>query len=707
MINPIRSRIESLESRIAPAGIVTVDFTGGALTLIGDGLDNVFSVAAIDLTTVELAGSGGTLFQVGGGLPTADLRLTAPIKSITADFAGGTDEAIFTGLKVSGDINVTLGEGNNEVEFRGLALGGALNVTGGSGADEVSFSGSNVTVKKSVTLNLGGGNNEIEVAPASLKVAKDFTFTAGLGSDIAEFGGGLMAIGGNAIFELGDGVVVLAAPRFTIGKSLLVDNTGSVDPLIDSGLYIGGTSGSIAMGNMTVNGNVTYLGGTTTDELGLGIYGQFNTKGTLRFDSGSGSAAVSMTVVDFRVGRFEIDASASSDLGIQTPIYSAKIPRGIQILGGAGNDNIEFQVHAGTFGTVDLQLGEGTNASNTQFVNAKIQSITVTAGGGSDTVTMALAGTQVKGSVDIQTGTGKGEAVVSGLNAVVGGLIRMENGVHPGVNTTLTLDALGSQSSSFKVGGILFIPGDGPGSTLTFSGVRDLTVKGSIAIQGGSGNDQLFLEESANFRVGKGFDLALGEGTNSVTGFIPNLITSGFKVTGGAGNDNIDFAATGSIGAITMELGAGTNIVRFEGAEDRLAIKSVNFVSTALGGQTDALFLFHVNLTGALIARMGAGVSNVDLRDSLFGGAVDFSTGAGMDDVRFDAFPSRTGVIFAKPVVVDLGEDNDSLVLGGNSTSALITTRSTFRANGGNGTDTLTNPASNIFKVDPEFTSFE
>jgi hypothetical protein len=42
---PSLSAIEILEARVAPAGIVTVTFAGGVLTLDGDGADNVIDMS--------------------------------------------------------------------------------------------------------------------------------------------------------------------------------------------------------------------------------------------------------------------------------------------------------------------------------------------------------------------------------------------------------------------------------------------------------------------------------------------------------------------------------------------------------------------------------------------------------------------------------------------------------------------------------------
>lgn len=709
MSHPIRSRVEALESRIAPAGVVTVDFTNGVLTLTGDASGNSFSVTMLDATTIELAGSGGTDFQVEGGLPTASLRVTAPLKSLAVTLGSGLNQVDFVGLKVGGDVELGLGSGTNDVEFLGLSSKGALTITGGGGADTIELGGTAISVKKGLTLDLQGGANNLAVTAAAFNVGGDFTFTAGAGEDSAFFVGGTVGIRGNATFTLGDGVVEIGTAVFTVGKNLLVDNTSSALALTSSGLLLGATLGSSgsATATLTINGNLTYRGGATQDGIATAVSGRLTVKGIAHFTSGGGEANFALAASSASFGRFEIDATGSSDLDAEIQFDHAKIARGIKILGSDAEDEVQVIVRAGAIGAIDLQLGEGQNDTHWQMTNTKIASVAITSGAGDENIAFSLANGKIVGNFDVKAGAGESTTSFGGLDATVGGLIRVENGAHAGGSVEFALHSFGSGSGSLKAGGVLFIPGDGGSSSLALEGMKSLTVNKEIAIAGGSGDDQLRFVDSMNIRAGKGFNLALGDGSNSVTGFVPNLNALAFKVVGGAGNDIIDFAATGSLGAVTAQLRAGQNQVRFDAGDDRLGIKSLHFTSESLAGSNDGLQLFNVQMSGALIARLGAGASNVDIRDSSFGGTFNLSTDAGADMVGLDPAASGVGVVLAKAAVIDLGADNDVLTIGGNSTSALLTTRSTFRANGGDGTDTLVNPTSNIYKKEPEFIGFE
>lgn len=708
MTDSIRSRVEALEARIAPSGLITVSFTNGALTLTGDGGDHDLSVSAIDATTFELRGVNETEFQLGSDAPTAVLRLIGPVKSISGAFGSGAQDIAFNNLTVGGNIELGLGGGANEVVFNSLSAKGGLKIFGGADNDQVVFSGSAITVKGGVDLNLSSGENEFEANAATVKIGKDFSMFAGEGEDHAIFNGVSFAIGGNAAFVLGDGAVEVSVSRFTVGKSLLVDNSDSAIAGLDTGLYLGSASGNSlgAVGAILVNGDVTYIGGATEDEFSVGTGGKSQIKGTARFTSEGGDARVGLFGLQLSIGRVEIDAALSSDLTVGGQFYGGRIAGGIQILGGAGADTFSMQAIGSNLGVLDIQLGDGENASSIGFVNSKAASISVSGGANRDEVSFTLISSQVKGNVYLQAGAGSSSTDFAGLEATVGGLVHVENGAHAGELVDLTFDSFGTHSGFLKVGGILFAPGDGGTSMLRLDGMRDLTVKGSIAIAGGTGNDTLSVQDMMNVRVGKGFDLAMGDGNNNVDGNIYNVTAGSLKLTGGSGSDFMELAVSGNLGVVTMELGAGENRPEIFGLDKPVAIKALSLVSGSLTGEADSLTLVGIQMSGALTARFGAGSSDVYIQDGFIGGVVDVQTGAGADLVRFDTEPSGSGLALAKPVLIDLGDDSDQLLLGGNGVSAFVTARSTFRAEAGGGLDTFTNPPSNVFKKTPEFIGF-
>jgi len=110
---------------------------------------------------------------------------------------------------------------------------------------------------------------------------------------------------------------------------------------------------------------------------------------------------------------------------------------------------------------------------------------------------------------------------------------------------------------------------------------------------------------------------------------------------------------------------------------------------------------------GKFNVKFGDGAGLFQVNDSSFGSLVTVDTGGGADTITIDTLLTGTGVVFNKSAVLTLGEGNDILTIGGNGTTQLLTTNSKFRADGGNGTDTLTNSANNIFAKEPEFIGFE
>src|SRR6187455_1393118 len=113
---PSFSRVEALETRIAPATI-TVDFSGGNLVLTGDNGDTAFSLEALDDTTFRLSGGPGTDFKLGSDPVTSDLQLTGAIKSLSVTLGTGADNFDILGLNVGGDISIDAGNGNNSLEL--------------------------------------------------------------------------------------------------------------------------------------------------------------------------------------------------------------------------------------------------------------------------------------------------------------------------------------------------------------------------------------------------------------------------------------------------------------------------------------------------------------------------------------------------------------------------------------------------------------
>src|SRR5690606_34372436 len=137
----IPTHIESLEGRIAPAGVITVAFENGALVLTGDNGDNDLSLIGLDQGTFQLSGTNGTVFQKVGTPDSDLLTLSGPIKSLAITLGAGMDTVAVRRINVGGDVAIDLGAGENSLAIEGVAANGGLEIKSGSDADTIQFEG--------------------------------------------------------------------------------------------------------------------------------------------------------------------------------------------------------------------------------------------------------------------------------------------------------------------------------------------------------------------------------------------------------------------------------------------------------------------------------------------------------------------------------------------------------------------------------------
>jgi hypothetical protein len=257
--------LETLESRLTPAGAITSSFANGTWTLTGD-------VAANSIA----------------------INPTGTAKKFTVV---GLDGESFTGAMTRGNVEnivINLGDGADTVRVNNTAnpmtLAGKLIIHGGDGSNYVRID--RVTVKKSLKITNGtadpGNNHEVYLSDSKVSgnvsatsLAGDTIFTA-YQDDVAS------SIGGNLIVTNGDGrdrVDIIDTP---IGGDVVVHN-GHGDAFGQAGRFWmfnsenttsrSVVSGSIKVTNLT--GEVSYNGIWDTV-----------VKGNVTFDHGSGPAAV-------------------------------------------------------------------------------------------------------------------------------------------------------------------------------------------------------------------------------------------------------------------------------------------------------------------------------------------------------------------------------------------------------------------------------
>src|SRR5262245_50052699 len=102
-------RVERLEGRDAPAGIVTAVQTGTTLTISGDAADNAIALTGNVDGTLNLSGNLGTVINS----TITDLTKISGIASVRVDLGDGNDIAAITDVALSGNLNVSGGAGDD------------------------------------------------------------------------------------------------------------------------------------------------------------------------------------------------------------------------------------------------------------------------------------------------------------------------------------------------------------------------------------------------------------------------------------------------------------------------------------------------------------------------------------------------------------------------------------------------------------------
>jgi len=698
-------RIEVLEPRIAPAAIVTVSFTGGALNLTGDTGDHQFKITALDEGAFQLqAVNNSVLFHVDGVATDTDtLLLTGPIKSLTATGGTGVDAIDLIGLTIAGNVKIDGGVGANTTTFDTVAIKGGLQVLGGAGADHLLAPQGSLSVKKDVVLSLGDGANGFESYASTFQVGGQITCTGGSGADAFGIYNGVFSVGGNLTLNLGAGSASLTTVAvgallgsFKVGKKLTFDTAQSLAGELST-FAVAATQVQIG-GDTQITDGLGDLSVSLTDSVTGGF---LNLRGALSVVSGGGGLAFTFGAAQAAAKSISIDASAATIGSVSLGAGALSVPKGVTYTGGNVANAFSLLGRDVISGS-SLQLNLGAGGTNTLSLSSSaagfFQKTTVIGGSGDDSISIDLFKAKTA-SIDIQPGTGADQVSIALAQSTVSGKVSVTPAADSAAGK-LTLKATNS-----TIGSLDYLSARNGNEVKVTSLSNGLTVKKAIHIVGGAGDDVIDFGTVLNFKIVQGFKLELGDGTNEVTGNFSNLTAKSFTLTGGVGQDTVDLGGSGSLGTVSLTLGAGKNAATFEGSTFPLTLSALAYISASGATDPDSLTLDHVGVTGKLDAKFGAGISTLLIDDSIIGGTLKADTGAGADVAKLDTGATNAGTVLAKAVSLILGDDADMLILGGNGTSSLLTTKSTFFADGGVGTNTLTNDAGNVFAKAPTFVS--
>jgi len=648
--------IESLEPRLAPAGIVTLSIAGGVLTITGDGADNGIAITHLPGTQGPGAGPGVSAWQISD--PTAT----------------GT-QFKFNGATLSGPFNITaqegikadLKDGNDRLDIvasaapSGMVLGGVLSVIGGKGNDIVNLgdaAGPQLVVGGAATFDLGDGDDLLDM-DASVVFGGAVTFKGGAGADdviLRSTGSHTFLKGLSLDMGAGEDAVVVQSTQFDVLGALAIkgaglatkDQTVTLTPTtgnVEGATTVGFAAGllklnaGVAMGGvLRFNGGLTITGGADVDTVNLN--GAVTVGGALNVDLKNGTN--------------------SFGLGLLSSMHAGSFT----LKGGTGVDQVTLN-NGSTLvlgGALTLTLGDGTNILNAN-ASSSVTAASVAFTGGKDFDNIKFAGSSltVTGNMTLTLGAG---GSVPNLQPTVSGFI----GGNLTISAAAGVDNATLGGPDFRIlGNLSVLAGDG-GSTLILQGAA-FQVGGNLLFTGGKDADTL-VGNSSNLVVGKVLTLTMGEGANSavVQGALGTLGSVIYK--GGAGTDALVLGAvngTGTTlltvtGGVTGTLGAGTGTVRLT---DTLLHGAVNVTMAGTTTPADEVTLRQSTFNGVVNIIQGASAVTLSVQDSLMRGNFTAKLGGGADTLNLDTEAGTADVnTWMGTLYVDMDTGVDTINIG-------------------------------------------
>jgi hypothetical protein len=534
----------------------TLTFTGFDTLTGGSGVDN-FNIDAN--VAYDMNGGGG-----------ADVFTFSGNKTTTGAINGGNGTDTIQGDDIVNTWNITAASGG---DLNGIAFSNVEDLVGGTAADDFQFNGGS-----EANVDGGTGSNDIDYSGTGSALTVTLT---GAGSSVGYAGGdGTVAVAFDNIGTITGGT----------GSNTLtgdgIASTWNVGAGSGNGTYNDGS------GALTFNGFTHLAGGSAVDTFNL------SGGGTLATISGGGSAN---DVVNIGAGGF---GSTGTNLNISTvETINSSAPanvlsaltltlNGVSSLG-SNPANLQLDV-----GTLKIVNGSGsafiTNAGsitlNAVDMGAGSFSLTATNGdilgaGGTDltagAVTLATTGTHNIGT----SATVPLDISASSLTAsVLNGSIFISNSGGSG----LALGAISASSkisitssSGITVAGSTLSAGN-PGITLSTTGSADLTMSGTVQINGGS----LTVSTGGQFNLNG--TLSMQNANASFTADDLNAGTSAAIGTGAGGNGSVTVtgATTGNTLAITTH------------NSGKISLGSVNLTSLTLVDDAAG----EVQLRGSIVA---------------------------------------------------------------------------------------------------------
>lgn len=328
--------LEVLESRLAPAGLVTVTFSpGGALSLTGDEAPNQIEIAGHDngSWTLRAGPDSGTLFRYQGN-DVAEITFSKPLANVKASLGEGADSFVMQNLQVAGAVTVldTAAAAGDTVSISGSTILGAVRIETGGGDDDVSLQSNNL--RQTLTIKSGGDHDSIDLGAGIYKnVLVDLGSNAGTDDTFNFASTSAITVQGSIHVKTAqDGAnhLVFSAPQFSVSGSLTLQASAH-----STSVQLLGTDGG---GKMTIGQHFLYQGAHGTQSEGyLGMAGNISIGGRADIRTGTDLSGFQLDaqMKHLKIGSLQITSPATTT---DIRIWAEAISLGSASLRSSGGD---------------------------------------------------------------------------------------------------------------------------------------------------------------------------------------------------------------------------------------------------------------------------------------------------------------------------------------------------------------------------------
>lgn len=233
----VRLGAELLESRVVPAGNVTVAVQGGLVSVLGDADANAVEISTGSGGAVAFRGLNGT--RVNGSGDQLVVPGNGGLAGLSVSLGGGDDHVIISSrseadprwpyppgisaLQVAQAVNIDGGEGHDVTQLRNVTVGADLNVIGAQGDDITVLE--SVNVAGNFAIKSGPGANSVLVRAST--VTGTSTIRAGSSADVAGLIGSTFTGASDVTLRGGDNQLTAETNTFQAAFSLPQEGTGT------------------------------------------------------------------------------------------------------------------------------------------------------------------------------------------------------------------------------------------------------------------------------------------------------------------------------------------------------------------------------------------------------------------------------------------------------------------------------------------------